>query len=67
MNENIIGPVGDTFLELYLEHHYRKAKRIQSRAKGLGVSLEHLAKMARENVETIDFNLNLLQEQQNGN
>lgn len=67
MNDKLIGPISDTFLEIYLEHFYRKAKRIQSRARGLGVSLEHLAKMARENVETIDFNLNLLHEEQHGN
>jgi hypothetical protein len=58
------GPLSDTFLEIYLDHHYRKAKRLQARARLVGISLDQLAVMARtDGVETIDFKLNLMEQE----
>ena len=65
MPDQLSGPLSDTFLEIYLDHHYRKAKRIQARARAVGLSLDRLTAMARDGVETIDFNLNLLEQADN--
>lgn len=59
MNTEIIGPM-DTFLELYINHAYRKAKRLQKEAGNLGVTLDELARMFKENPDAIEFNLSLL-------
>lgn len=58
------GPLSDTFLEIYLDHYYRKAKKMQARARSVGITLDQLTIMAMsEGVETVDFKLNLIEEQ----
>lgn len=57
-----MGPEADTFLEAYLDKAYRQAKVFMSRARAVGVSLDELARWAREDWKTIDFKLNLLEE-----
>jgi len=59
-----MGP-DSTFLETYLEHYYRKAKRLQAIARAQGISPEKLNAMAKEGVETLEFKLNI-NEGQNG-
>lgn len=64
MSERIMGP-DETFLEIYLEHHYRKAKKMQARARALGITPDQLTTMVKSEVETVEFKLNILEEQKN--
>jgi hypothetical protein len=54
-----------TFLETYLEYHYRKAKKLQAMARAQGITPEKLNAMAKEDAETVEFKLNI-NEGQNG-
>lgn len=62
--EDMSGPMSDTFLEIYLDYYYRKAKKLQTRARAVGISLDKLTVMARaDGVEKVEFNISLLEEQ----
>lgn len=63
--EELSGPMGDTFLEIYMDYHYLAAKKLQSRARALGLSLDALTVMARAGVGTIEFEITLMEEKHN--
>lgn len=59
MNDKIMGPE-ESFLEMYIEYHFRKGKRLQKEARNNGVTIDELAKMFKKSPEHIEFELNLL-------
>ena len=64
MRPELIGPKLN-FVELWVMYCLKKGEELERRAKALGMSDDALADMARDGVETIDFNLNLLEQEQN--
>lgn len=57
---DLSGPLSDTFLEIYLYHHYKKAKKLQTMARAASISLDDLVFMVKEDPENIEFKINLL-------
>lgn len=62
MSLDTMGPNEDDFLSVYLDKAYRKAKTLIIMAKAVGVGLDELAQWARDDVNTIEFKLSLMEQ-----